>query len=119
VPRARFDYHRLNQADPFEIDEGNLPHLHAHLPTDDRGRLVPLAVDDIYDVYYGVPRFYEADQVGSADWLMLGEVPGGLIICVPLAPANSERYDQCRPTALYKAVTRLKRKYLAQVGWET
>lgn len=119
MPRARFDYTLLHPADPFEIDVGNLPHLHPHLPTDDEGRVVPVGVGDLYEAYLGVPRFYEADEYGDADWLMLGEIPGGLIISVPVAPANSGEYNRCRPIGLYSAVTRLKARYLADVGWKT
>lgn len=81
---------------------------------------MPVGIDDIRDAYVcGVPRFYEADERGDADWLMLAEVPGGLIICVPLAPPNSEEYTRCRPIGLYSAVTELRNRYMADVRWVT
>jgi hypothetical protein len=39
--RVRFDWRLLDAEDPFEIDDGNRPHLHKHLPDDGRGRIVP------------------------------------------------------------------------------
>jgi len=47
------------------------------------------------------------------------EVPGTLIIQVPLAPPNSGEYNRCRPIALYSAVTRLREKYLRDVWWKS
>jgi len=119
VPRARFDYTLLDREDPFEIDDDNLPHLYKHLPSNAKGDLVAVGVEDIKEAYLGVPRFYEADEDREADWLMLGEVPGTLIIQVPLAPPNSGEYNRCRPIALYSAVTMLREKYLRDVWWKS
>jgi hypothetical protein len=100
--RVRFDLRLLDDEDPFEIDDGNRPHLFKHLPTDSRGRLVAVSPEDVLDVYlYGDPSFFEAKEDGSADWLMVGTVPG-LTICVPLAPPNSGDVRRCRPIGIYK-----------------
>ena len=118
MARVRFDYTLLDQEDPFEIDHGNEPHLNKHLLTDRKGRTVAVDIEDLRDAYLdGVPRFYEADEGGDADWLMLAAIPGGLVICVPLAPPNSGEYNRCRPIGLYEAVTAHKNRYLADVGW--
>jgi hypothetical protein len=112
----RFDYTLLDREDPFEIDDDNAPHLNAHLPTNAKGAEVPVGIDDIIDMYlFGIPRFYEANEHGDADWLMLGEIPGGLIISVPLAPPKSEDYKRCRPIGLYEAVTRMRTRYLSEL----
>ena len=99
---------------PFEIDDGNRPHLYKHLPTDDTGRYVAVGVEDIFDAYRdGDPSFYEpADDSGEADWTMLAYVPGVLVISVPLAPPNSSDWTQCRPIGLDKAKAGDREKYL-------
>lgn len=52
--------------------------------------------EDLLDVYpYGEPSFFEADEDGPADWLMVGMVPG-LTVCVPLAPPNHGDARRCR-----------------------
>jgi hypothetical protein len=101
--RVRFDFRLLDAEDPFEIDDGNRPHLFKHLPVDGRGRLVAVGPDDVLDVYlYGDPLFFAAKEGGPADWLMIGMVPG-LTVNVPLAPPNSGDARKCRPIGIYKA----------------
>ncbi len=64
----RLEIDLLDPENPFEIDDGNSPHLHKHLPEDEHGRLVAVGPVDILDVYlYGDPTFYEAREDGSAD----------------------------------------------------
>lgn len=100
--RMRLDLDLLDPENPFEIDDGNKIHLFKHLPSDDRGKPVAVGPEDVLDVYlYGDPDYYEPDEGGPADWLMVGMVPG-LIICVPLAPANSGDARFCRPIGIYK-----------------
>jgi hypothetical protein len=114
----RFDYTLLDPEDPFEIDDGNRPHLNKHLPTNAKGVLIPVGIGDILDMYhYGIPRFYEGYDDGDADWLMLGEIPGGMIICVPVASPQSEDYARRRPIGLFPAVTRMRERYLTELGW--
>jgi len=110
--RVRFDLRLLDDEDPFEIDDGNRPHLFKHLPMDGRGRLVTVGPEDILDVYlYGDPSFFEAKEGGPADWLMVGMVPG-LTVCVPLAPPNSGDVRRCRPIGIYKTSEADKIRYL-------
>jgi hypothetical protein len=110
--RVRFDFRLLDAEDPFEIDDGNRPHLFKHLPVDGRGRPVAVGLEDILDVYlYGDPLFFEANEGGSADWLMVGIVPG-LTICVPLAPPNGGDVGRCRPIGIYKASEADRIRYL-------
>jgi hypothetical protein len=47
----------------------------------------------------------------TADWLMVGMVPG-LIICVPIAPPNSGDVRFCRPIGIYKPSVEDKNRYL-------
>ncbi len=65
----------LDPDDPFEVDT-QLPHLFKH---------EVFGLEDVYDVWWDNPLFYEA--VPPADWLMVGEVPGGLLV-VPLYEAQ-------------------------------
>lgn len=100
--RLPFDPDLLDDQDPFEIDDGNRPHLFRHLPEDDFGRPVHVGPDDLLDAYlYGDPAFYPAKEGGPADWILLGQVPG-LVICAPLAPPNSGNTRKCRPIGIYK-----------------
>ncbi len=110
--RVRFDLRLLDADDPFEIDDGNRPHLFKHLPMDRRGRLVAVGPEDILDVYLdGDPSFFEANEAGPADWLMIGIVPG-LTICVPLAPPNSGDARRCRPIGVYRTSEADRIRYL-------
>ncbi len=110
--RVRFDLRLLDDEDPFEIDDGNRPHLFKHLPMDSRGRVVAVGPEDVLDVYLdGDPSFFEAKEGGSADWLMVGMVPG-LTICVPLAPPNSGDVRRCRPIGIYKTSEADRIRYL-------
>ncbi|MEX0698525.1 MAG: hypothetical protein WD354_02225 [Acidimicrobiia bacterium] len=102
MPRVRFDPTLLDASEPFEIDT-QLSHLFKH---------AGLSVDDVYDVFFGRPLFYPAKEDGPADWLMVGEVPGGVVLCVPLAPSRTGRPDVARPIGVYQASRRLKDRYL-------
>lgn len=110
--RERLDPDLLDPENPFEIDDGNRPHLFKHLPEDDHGRPVLVGPEDILDAYiYGDPRFYTASEFGAADWLMIGMVPG-LVICVPIAPPNSGDAWFCRPIGIYKPSVEDRDRYL-------
>lgn len=110
--RGRLDVDLLDPENPFEIDDGNRVHLYKHLPEDDKGRPVAVGPEDLLDAYiYGDPAFYEADPTGSADWLMIGQVPG-LVICVPIAPPNSGDVRFCRPIGIYKPSVEDRNRYL-------
>jgi hypothetical protein len=112
VPKERFDPDLLDPEDPFEIDDGNRPHLLKHLLTDDTGRPITVGPEDLLDLYlYGDPVFYEAGEEGEADWLMLGMVPG-LVLCVPLAPPTSGNFTKCRPIGIYKPSREDRIRYL-------
>ena len=114
--RVRFDLDLLDPEDPFEIDGGNRPHLAKHLPDDDHGRPVPVGPEDVLDAYlYGDPDYYEPDESGQADWLMIGMVPG-LVISVPIAPPNSGDARYCRPIGVYKPSVADRNRYLRGSG---
>jgi hypothetical protein len=70
----RFDLEALDPDDPFELDDGNLPHLAKH---------APFTAEDVVDAWtFGGPLFYPAAEDGPADWLMM--------------PAYPERSCSCR-----------------------
>lgn len=108
--RKRFNLDLLDPDDPFEIDDGNRPHVYKHLPTE-AGRSIAVGVEDIYDVYIAdLPIYYEGQEEAPADWLMVGEVPA-LVLIVPLAPPNSGDKTRCRPIGLYSAGANARTKY--------
>jgi hypothetical protein len=110
--RLRLDIGLLDPENPFEIDDGNRVHLMKHLLTDDRGRQIPVGPEDILDAYlYGDPDYYEADEGGQADWLMVGMIPE-LVLTVPIAPPNSGDARYCRPIGLYKPSVADRNRYL-------
>lgn len=98
----RLDLELLDERDPFEIDDDNRPHLLKHGPFD---------VDDLYDAWaFDAPLFYPAADGGAADWLMVAEVPGELLVA-PLARARSGDPRRCRPIGLYRPSRRLTEQY--------
>ncbi|MFN8108899.1 MAG: hypothetical protein U0Y82_03510 [Thermoleophilia bacterium] len=100
--RDRFDLEAINADDPFELDDGNLPHLAKHHPF--------TAEDALEGWAFGDPLFYPALPDGPADWLMVARIPGGLIL-VPLAPARSGEARKCRPIGIYEPSAALARRY--------
>jgi len=103
---ARFDLDALDPDDPFELDDDNLPHLAKH---------APFTADDAIDLWvYGDPLFYPAPH-GPADWLMVGRVPGAVIV-VPLAPPRSGDQRRCRPIGIYVPNRALVARYREDVG---
>lgn len=96
--RRRIEIDLLDDVDPFEIDEDNLPHLFKH----GVGAFgIPFDLDLLDEIYvHDEPRFYEADPGGAADWLMLGHVQGE-VVTVPLAPPRSGLANKCRPIGMY------------------
>jgi hypothetical protein len=96
-----FDPDELDPEDPFEIDDGNRPHLFKHGPYE---------VDDLYDGYlYGDPLFLRAES-GEADWLMVALIPGDVIVA-PLAKPKSGQPNKCRPIGIYQASRSEKSEY--------
>lgn len=93
MEHRRLDLELLDEQDPFEIDDDNRPHLLKHGPFD---------LDDLYDAWaFDAPLFYPAGEDGPADWLMVAEVPGDLLV-VPMAPARTDDPRRCRPIGLYR-----------------
>ena len=98
----RFELDALDPDDPFEIDDGNLPHLAKH---------APFTADDAIDAWtFGGPLFYPAADDGSADWLMVARIPGAIIL-VPLAPPRSGDPRRCRPIGIYVPSRSLIERY--------
>jgi hypothetical protein len=112
VQGDRFDIDELDPEDPFEIDDGNRPHLYKHM-ANDRGRDIAIGPEDLVDAYtYGNPVFYEADPTkGDAEWIMIGEVPGVMLV-VPLAPPVHSDSSRCRPIGIYQASEDERRRYM-------
>jgi hypothetical protein len=96
----------LDPEDPFELDDGNRPHVcnHEHY-----------SEADLYDIYYD-PIFYPAREDGPAHWLMVGQPPGEPPLVVPLAPPNSADSSKCRPISIYKATGPTLTQYLMDTG---
>ena len=91
---GRFNVDLLDPNDPFELDEGNLPHLFSH----------PYSVDDLYDMWFDDPLYYPADKTrGDADWFLVAAIPGDTVLVAPLAPPKSGEYTKARPIGVYKA----------------
>ena len=109
--RERFKFDLLDSDDPFEIDDENRPHLYKHVEGDD-GRWIGVGIDDLLDLWSSIAtEFLEAKAVGPADWLMIGMVPG-MILVVPLAPSRSGQPTQCRPIGIYSPSRDLRNTYL-------
>jgi hypothetical protein len=98
VARTRFDVEALDELDPFELDD-QIVHLNKHEGMD---------VLDIYEVWTDNPLFYPGREDGPADWLMVGEVTGAILL-VPLMPGSLP--NKARPIGVYQAGGNLDRQY--------
>lgn len=104
--RVRFDPELLDEDDPFEIDQENAPHLAKHSP---------YTVEDVGDAWSDEAAvFIEAAVDGPADWLLVARLSGGDIVEIPLAPARSSGWRNCRPIGIYRAGTAATRCYHSQ-----
>lgn len=100
--RERFDLEALDPENPFELDDGNIPHLAKH---------APFTADDALDAWaFGQPRFYPAAEDGPADWLMVAHVPETVVV-VPLARPRSGGPTRCRPIGIYEPSRELAQRY--------
>ena len=99
----------LDPEDPFEWDHENEPHLVGE-PGMDR--------EDVGDVWTDDPEFYEDDSEGSADWLMVGQVPGDAILVVPIAQAQYSGYAKVRPITIFIAPPHVADRYRQDKGWK-
>ena len=88
----------LDPDDPFEVNT-QLGHLFKH---------GPFGLEDIYDVWWGDPVFYPAKP--PADWLMVGEVPGDVLV-VPLMKPSGSGPGQVRPIGVYRCPEDLRKLY--------
>lgn len=101
--RARFDPELLDDAEPFEIDDANRPHLVKHSP---------YSPDDLFEAWLDPARiFLAAEAAGPADWLLIARLPGGELVQIPLAPARSGAWQACRPIGVYPANRDQIRRY--------
>ncbi|HEY2668675.1 MAG TPA: hypothetical protein VGK51_17730 [Actinomycetota bacterium] len=92
--RSRFDPALLDPENPFEIDDGNRPHLAKH---------APFTETDLFDAWTDPGAvFLPAAADGPADWLLVASIPGDMVQ-VPLAPSSSSDSSKCRPIGLYRA----------------
>ncbi len=94
----RLDLDLLDDEDPFEVD-AQVAHLFKH---------PRLGLEDIEDVWRSDPLFYPAKP--PAHGLMVAEV-GGVVLVVPLAPADSGDPAKCRPIGCYPAANHLATRY--------
>lgn len=97
---GRLDIDLLDEDDPFEIDDGNRPHLFKHFP---------FGVEDLLDVWGDAPIFLECKP--PADWLILANVPGA-IVAVPIAKPRYPDPSKCRPIGVYEASIVERKIYL-------
>ena len=95
---SRLNTDLLDRDDPFEVDD-QLVHLFKH---------GGLGLDDVYDVWWDNPLYYPARP--PADWLMVGEVPGDVLV-VPLMKPNSADQTKARPIGVYRAPVWLDSRY--------
>lgn len=93
----------IDTADPFEVDANNEPHLSAD---------PQFCVDDALDVLAGDPEFYEDESEGSGEWLMVGPVPGGLLLVVPVSQSRYSGYSKVRPITILRAPPHIEQRYL-------
>jgi hypothetical protein len=61
------------------------------------------------------PLFYPGREDRSADWLMVGQVPGDILL-VPLAPGRT--VNRARPIGVYPCRGQLDRQYREDSGWQ-
>ena len=109
-----FDPDDLDDEDPFELDDGNRPHLCNHFPYTE---------NDLYDIFDCDSQFYptgegeeEVDGRRRAQWLMVGQPPGEPPLVVPLAAPNSGDPTKARPISIYPATGLTKTMYLRDTG---
>ena len=101
--KERLDLDALDPEDPFELDDGNVPHLAKH---------APFTADDVLDAWmFGEPLFYPAAEDGPADWLMVARVPGALVVVPLAAPPRSGDVRRCRPIGIYVPSHGLAERY--------
>ena len=105
VARTRFDVEALDETDPFEVDD-QLIHLYKHQGMD---------LCDVYEVWMDNPLFYPGREDKSADWLMVGQVPGDILL-VPLAAGRT--VNKARPIGVYPCRGQLDRQYREDSGWQ-
>lgn len=98
VVTTPFEIDLLDGDDPFEITVQS-----SHLFTQG-----PLRIGDVFDVWNRDPLFYPAKP--PAHWLMVSQV-SGLVLVVPLAPAESGDANKCRPIGCYVALGGLAARY--------
>ncbi|HWL41296.1 MAG TPA: hypothetical protein VNQ73_00030 [Ilumatobacter sp.] len=98
APDWELDLDRLNQDDPFEVDQVNAAHLAKH---------DHFATDDLYDAFADNPIFVGAPHE-PALWLMIAEIPGDIVI-IPLMRARNP--TQVRPIGIYRANTRYRKVF--------
>jgi hypothetical protein len=67
---------------------------------------------DVYEVWMDNP-LYPGKEDGPADWLMVGQVPGDILL-VPLMPGSSP--NKAKPIGVYQARGSLDRQYREDSG---
>jgi hypothetical protein len=87
-----FDIDALDDEDPFEVDQGNAPHLAKHAGCDP---------ELLYSMWAEDPQFHEA-KYRPAHWYMVARV-AGTVYCATLMPSQYSGPDKCRPIGLMEA----------------
>ena len=88
-------------------------------PLSGTGRTFPDVLDDPYygpddalDVYHDDPECYEDESNGAGDWLLVGEVPGGEILTVPVTQSYYSGLSKVRPITVFAAPAFLAERYV-------
>jgi len=84
-----FDPDLLDDDDPFEIDEGNLPHLVGH----------GFGLTDLWELWEGTP-YWSEDEQHPGRLKLHGPIPGDYLV-VPCAASSSGDVHRCRPITIF------------------
>jgi len=97
----RFDTSLLDPVDPFELDDGNVPHLAKHEGCDS---------ELLYSMWASDCRFLPAAH-GPADWFLVADL-GGEVYFAPVMPSSYSGHRKCRPIGLRRAPQMIIDSYL-------
>lgn len=99
----RFDPDLLDAEEPFEIDDGNRPHLF---------KRSDLTAQDLHELWVeDAPRLFPADAEFPADWDLVGEITGKGVVVVPLGKPRKADIRKARPITIFAANLETRKRY--------